>query len=95
MTKQELQDKLKLLQEDYQKAVRNAKVMYATTNNPVKKGDVVSDSHTTIKVEKIGYDLTMNPAPSCYYIGAMVKKDGTPFKSKAEATVWQENLITN
>lgn len=71
------------------------KQRYAQLNNPVKEGDVISDEHTTIRVREIGFNLSMAPVPTCYYTGPMVKKDGTPFKSPVDATIWQENLITN
>jgi hypothetical protein len=67
---------------------------YALANNPVKIGDVVSDSSTTIKVEEIRVLIDWSK-PSCFYIGAELKKDGTPKKGAVKNSVYQCNIKSN
>jgi len=91
MTKDEYINEIKQIDLNAEKLKIEVIKKYCLANNPVKTGDVVSDSSDTIKVKKIGFYLTIND-PCCTYSGPRVKKDGTPFKDDAHFRVYQSNI---
>lgn len=68
---------------------------FATQNNPIKVGDIVTDHYQTIKVESIGIHSYKYGAnyPECVYKGILVKKDGTPMKRTKYSNAYQSNVL--
>lgn len=68
---------------------------FATQNNPIKVGDIVTDHYHTIKVEHINYTPyhCEGKYPECIYKGVLLKKDGTPHKSIKYSDVYQSNVL--
>ncbi len=100
MTKDDLRNELKKI-EDERKTKRNeAFINYALANNKVEYGDVVSDGSTTIKVEKFGFYVSSSEEETegrglIRYL--MKHRHGTPFEHnlmtffvRAPICVWRE-----
>lgn len=68
---------------------------FATQNNPIKVGDIVTDHYHTIKVEHISYRSWQygGKYPECVYKGVLLKKDGTPYKSMKYSDAYQSNVL--
>lgn len=68
---------------------------FATQNNPIKVGDIVTDHYHTIKVESISYRSYQYGTnyPECVYVGVLVKKDGTPMKRTKYSDAYQSNVL--
>lgn len=93
MTKQELDDKLKELEQKYELNKREIIKQFCDANNTYKIGDKFTDHIGTIKIEKIRYSILLNGNPTCVYFGTELKKDGTPKKSNTKRSAWQSNDI--
>lgn len=93
MSKQELEHKLKELQQEYDLKKKEVMKKFCYANNPYKIGDKFTDHIGTISIEKIGYSLTSTGIPCCNYYGAELKKDGTPKKNNNKRIAWQSNDI--
>jgi hypothetical protein len=92
MTKQELQEKLKMLDNEYKLKVSKINSEYAFSNNPYKVGDKFTDDIGSILIEKIQWSKTFyEEVPSCCYIGIELKKDGTPKKGMPLRKAYQSN----
>ena len=78
MTAKELQEKCMALQRECNEKQMELRKQYAIEHNPVKVGDIVTDHHHTIRVEKMGsYGC---PIPIMRYIGTELTKQGVPKK---------------
>ena len=78
MTAKELQEKMMELKCECNEKLSVLRKQYAIEHNPVKVGDVVTDHHHTIRVEKMSiYDY---PVPFMRYIGTELTKQGVPKK---------------
>ena len=87
MTKQELEDEIKVLTATYENAVRRLKKDYIISNNPYKIGDIISDNISTIKIEKIS--LHFNGLCMAYE-GVIVLKNGAI--GKKIGIIYQSNI---
>ena len=94
MTKQELEQKLKELQQDYELKQKEVIRQFCDANNPYKVGDKFTDHIGTIIIEKIRYSYTLTRIPACVYFGSELKKDGTPKKNKSRRNAWQLNDVS-
>ena len=92
MTKEEYNEELEKLQEDFEARKTLISEKYALSNNVVKVGDIVDDkfSKTKIRVNKISWGYSFGD-PFCIYEGIVLKDDNTPFETKSDY-VCQENL---
>ena len=91
MKKQELEQKLKELQKEYDLKQKEVMKQFCDANNPYKVGDKFTDHIGSIIVEKIRYSYTVTGTPSCVYFGTELKKDGTPKKNNDKRNAWQSN----
>ena len=91
MTNTEYDSKLEKLRLEFEQNKRSLAIEYATSNNPYKVGDVISDHYKTIRIEKWKISL-YSRYPSLVYTGVLLKKDGTPAKKQDDRTVWQSNI---
>ena len=90
MTKKEYEEQLALLKKDYEKKVRELELAFATRNNPVHLGcKVRTRSGDYLLVEKMVLYRPYYVPPYVRYIGAELKKDGTPKKNGAKGYVFQ------
>ena len=94
MTKHELEQKLKELQQDYELKQKEEIRQFCDANNPYKVGDKFTDHIGTIIIEKIRYSYTLTRTPSCVYFGYELKKDGTPKKNKVRRDACQLNDVS-
>jgi len=92
MTHDEYKEKLKQLEEAYQKEKKQLAVKYAMSNNTVKIGDVITDHIGSIIVDKINVGGYSWRGVECVYEGFELTKRGRPFKNKRRRVVWQSNL---
>ena len=81
MTAKELQEKCMVLQRECNEKQMELRKQYAIEHNPVKVGDIVSDHHHTIRVEKMG--IYGYPIPSMRYQGTELTKQGVPKKRQS------------
>ena len=91
MTKDELKKELANLQLQFESDRKEIYKKFAFANNPYKKEDIISDHHTTIKIENIGVFVS-NGEPSCVYTGIQLNKDGKPSKKQDRNTIYQNNI---
>ena len=83
---------LKDLQEKHKKEIRDLQVEFALASALYKKGDIIKDSYSTIKVEKIKVSVTFgNPEP--VYYGLKLKKDLTPMKKMEYGAIYGNRLV--
>lgn len=99
MTLEEYHQKIKDLEKEYDVKKRLIAREYAFSNSPYKKGDVIKDHNSKIRIEEIKFYFSTD-RPSCVYIGPSLKKDGTPqlerkTKKPMRDTIYQSNIITD
>lgn len=90
MTQDELVIERNILRSEYDKKVAELNTKYASSNNTVNHGDIVTDHVGSVRVEKIlvyGRD-----EPCCVYRGIELKKNGEPTKRATKRDVYQTNL---
>ena len=91
MSKEELKNKLKALADKYENDKINIYQQYASENNDISIGDIVTDNYHTIKVEKMDFHYN-GGEPMMVYHGPDYKKDGTPSKRQTNTPVYQCNI---
>ena len=93
MTKTELNEKLKLLQVECQKKKIALFVEYATSNNPIAVGDIITGHNCKGQVIKMQAALSpFEESSEMRYWCKILKKDGTPRKDGAESWMYQSNV---
>jgi hypothetical protein len=96
MEPQDLKDKLKVLEQEYNLKQKEVIREYCDANNPYKIGDKFTDHIGTILIEKISYYYySLGGDPCCTYYGSELKKDGTPKKNGDKRKAYQSNDIKN
>jgi len=91
MNKEQLEEELKVLEDEHIKAKKAVIRKFIILNNPYKVGDIVQDHSSVIKVEEIQYDLRSRCA---VYIGPKLKKHNhEPYKNGDRDRVWQCNIL--
>jgi hypothetical protein len=95
MELQDLEMKIRELEQEFEQKKRNTIKEYCDVNNPYKIGDKFTDHIGTILIESIHYkhDIGIFGPPCCVYIGAELKKDGTPKKNGNKRKAWQSNDV--
>jgi len=75
------------------KKVESLHIEFADSNNPHKKGDIISDLSDSILISQIGYSV-VNDICTCTYKGAILrKKDKKPYASGEMITIFQSSII--
>lgn len=94
MTRQEYEQRKKILKQEYDHNLYVLDKEYAMANNPYKIGDIIEDHIGRIKIEKISFGYTFpHETPGCIYYGIELKKDGTPKKQQdPDRVVYQSNI---
>lgn len=94
MTRQEYEQKKKILKQDYDHNLYILDREYAMANNPYKIGDIIEDHIGRIKIEKISFGYSFpHETPECIYYGIEVKKDNTPKKKQdLNRKIFQSNI---
>lgn len=93
MTKKEYEEQLAHFKEDYEKKVRTLELAFAKSNNQVNLGcKVRTHNGDYLLVEKMVLHRSYAGPPYVRYIGAELKKDGTPKKNGARGYVLQINV---
>ena len=94
MDQEELKQGLIAIENEYDEKKRAIRVKFAYSNNTHKKGDIISNGHEKIKIDKIGYTRSfVTNIPICKYKGLRLKKDNTPFKFLETAVIYQDDII--
>lgn len=97
MNKDELNKKFEELDKELQKAKYALIKEYCDSNNPYKIGDVITDSHGSIRItcmERYAKAWTKEDY-YCVYGGTPLNKDGSPKKRDVYREIWQNNVIKN
>lgn len=92
MTIQEYNDKLKNLEDIYNNDCKLLALKFARENNPYKFGDIIQDSLTKIKIDKVRYTIS-NKVPICIYEGIKLNKDNSENKLKKRDVIYQTNIL--
>jgi len=66
---------------------------HVDANNPYKVGDIITDTHTIIRIDKIAYYLSLSD-PCAKFIGTQLKKDLTEAKRQDETVIYGNSSIT-
>lgn len=93
MNNQELEHRLKELQQEYDLKQKEVMRQFCDDNNQYKVGDKFTDHIGTIIIEKIRYSYNISRIPICIYFGAELKKDGTLKKSNDKRNAWQSDDV--
>ena len=88
---EELNNKLKKLEEDYSIIRKTLIREYCFSHNPYNVGDIIEDHIGFAKIETI---LFSSMDIECVYNCASLKKDKTPRKDGEKRKVFQSNIIT-
>lgn len=92
MTKEEYDNKKEKNRSEYDATCRSLRREYAFSNNHYKVGDIFKDHIGRIKITEIRvYHGSTYEYPSCYYIGIVLKKDGTATKNNVVRDAYQIN----
>lgn len=94
MKKEELEFKLKKLEQEYYSSRNKLIKKFCDANNPYQVGDIFTDHIGSIRIEKIQY-IFEGIKSMCVYSGGELKKDLTPKKIYASRRAWQGNDIKN
>lgn len=93
MNLEEYKEGMKSLKYIHSKNVEALHIEYANSNNPHKKGEIVTDHIGSIIIDYIGYSVYAEIC-TCTYRGVMCrKKDNKPYASGQYREVFQTNLI--
>lgn len=84
MTKDEYNKELELLREKHRKEVSKLNILYATSNNHYKVGDVFRDHIGMVRIKQICVGMSLSGYPECYFIGTEIKLNGSPKKRNIE-----------
>ena len=94
MTKEEFNERMSEITQEFDKKKEKLWIEFAKSNNIVQIGDVVRDLIGLIKVESAQVYLpSFSIYPSLRYVGTELKKDGTPKKRETKRSVYQHNLV--
>lgn len=88
----EYQERLSQIDKEYNEKKNSLYKEFALSRNKVKIGDIIQDSTTIIKVEKIKIFLDINCIPQCVYYGMEMRKDKMPKAKYKLGQVFQNNL---
>lgn len=91
MENEELKDRLKRAENDYERAKIVIYKDYAYANNPYKIGDIVTDHVGSLEIMAIKVSISFGES-ECIYEGVNLKKDGKPEKKQGRP-VHQSNVI--
>jgi hypothetical protein len=93
MNKNELDLRLKTIQNECDQQKIAAIKEFCDANNPYKPGDTFTDHIGTIIIEKITYGNTFgyDSYPCCIYDGTVITKKGV--KTTKKRTAWQCNEV--
>jgi hypothetical protein len=93
MTREELDNKLKELQLQFNESKKALLKDFAISNNTIAVGDVVCDHIGCGRVEKLQVAMSgLSKYSEMRYWCVELKKDGTPKKSGAYRWVFQSNI---
>ena len=93
MTKQELENKLKRLNQEFEEKRLLVYQQYAQENNPVKVGDIIQDHIGKGVVTRIEVYFGWCDVPECKYMVEILNKDGSKTKrAEKERWVFQSNI---
>ena len=96
MTHKHYLEEIKKLQSELDDKLLNLMKEFVRSNNPYKKGDIVTDRMGGILIESMSYSWgSLNNKPCAVYYGIELKKDGTPNKRGTKRNVYQSNIISN
>jgi hypothetical protein len=93
MTKQEFDNALNAIENEYSKAKEKLLIDYAKSNNPCEIGDIIEDHIGKGRIIK--QNVTRNyhdRRSSMFYECIELKKDGTPRKKETLRTIYQHHL---
>ena len=92
MNKEEYLAEKKAISNRFNDELRALDKRYASSNNIVKIGDVVTDHATTILVERIILAYDYSGIPTVKLRGFRLKKNGKPTKQKIHDEVFMPNV---
>jgi len=93
MDELEYKKQLSILKKEHNKAVHDLDLKFITSNNIIKKGDIITDHIGPVKVDQIQVGQVMcNSIPVAVYHGVCMTKAGKPFKSGERRGVWAPNM---
>ena len=93
MKPEEFKLKLKELEDMFNADKTALRREYAYSNQSHHKGDIISDSTCTIKIDNVAFgNFFRDNLPECVYYGYELKKDLTPRKDGSKNTIWQSSI---
>lgn len=97
MTDEEYTERLVKLKKMYNEAVQKATQSYVISKFNISVGDIIEDSHQTIKVETTNCwaSIIFGGMPHVFYGGPLLTKGLTLFKSGKHGKVYLCNLRKN
>lgn len=93
MNKEDYFKRLKELETEYKKSIRQLAYDYALANNTIQIDDIIEGNGYIIQVKKIFPCKTfLSDFPECFYKGIQLKKDLKPMKKQdSSVSVYQCN----
>lgn len=95
MNRQEFDNKIAELKEQYKKEEFKIVKEYCDSNNPFKIGDTISDLNRGINIiiEKIGYYKGLSDEFVCRYYGVELLKSGKPNAKGNKSWIYQSEKV--
>lgn len=94
MTQDEYNERIKRLEAKLEDEKNTLLKEFVDSNNPYKKGDIVTDHIGSIRIEKIKYATGgMLGIPCAVYFGIELTKKGVPKKIATKRDVYQRNIL--
>lgn len=87
----EYKERLKKIEEDFEKAKRQLHHDYAMSQVIFKKGDIIKDESWTLRIDKITSYIGFHSLPQPVYSGYELKKDLTPRKDGNRVSIYGNN----
>ena len=93
MNKEDYFKRLKELETEYKKSIRQLAYDYALANNTIQIDDIIQGNGYIIQVKKIVPCMpSLSDEPECFYKGTQLKKDLKPMKRQdSSVSVYQSN----
>ena len=83
----EYNQRLKKLEEDFEKAKRQLYHDYAMSQTIFKNGDIIKDERWILRIDKITSYMGFHSLPQPVYSGYELKKDLTPRKDRNRVSI--------
>ena len=95
MTYEQLQNDIDICNNDNNRVIKKLIIAYINEHNNIKKGDIIDDGNTRIKVDEMKYNVSddfYSGKPCMVYYGVRVTKKDVLFKTGEKGRISQNRM---